>query len=152
MEHSNPDIKVTVYNSRHEKVYPYAESSSENYYAEINRNKLSTNNGQFITTKDGNSVLFTYNTLDEYDWAVIVTRTQQSVYLPLLNYRTMVIIIGGFSIILTMIICFYISQKLTKPLEKLTRATGKITLIVFYPKKKVTDFCKQQYYRALHPM
>ena len=34
MEHSNPDIKVTVYNSRHEKVYPYmAQSSSENYYA-----------------------------------------------------------------------------------------------------------------------
>lgn len=137
MEHSNPDIKVTVYNSRHEKVYPYAESSSENYYAEINRNKLSTNNGQFITTKDGNSVLFTYNTLDEYDWAVIVTRTQQSVYLPLLNYRTMVIIIGGFSIILTMIICFYISQKLTKPLEKLTRATGKITINLVLSEEKV---------------
>lgn len=116
IEQSNPGTAVTIYNSRKEMVYPYTKTISEDYYSEIQRNQLKPNNGELITTADNNSVLLTYNSLNEYDWTVIVTKKQEAVYLPLRNYRNMVFLIGGISITLTMLICFFISQRLTKPL------------------------------------
>ena len=128
IEQSNPGTTVTIYNSRQEMVYPYTTQREEDYYSEIQHSGLKPNNGELITTVNNNSVLLTYESLSKYGWTVIVTKEQEAVYLPLRNYRNMVFLIGGVSIILTMLICFFISQRLTKPLEKLTKATGKITI------------------------
>lgn len=137
IEQSNPGTTVTIYNSRKEMVYPYTTPREEDYYSEIQHSGLKPNNGELITTGNNNSVLLTYESLSEYGWTVIVTKEQEAVYLPLHNYRNMVFLIGGVSIILTMLICFFISQRLTKPLEKLTKATGKITINRVLSEEKV---------------
>ena len=137
IEQSNPGTTVTIYNSRQEMVYPYTTLRKEDYYSEIQHSGLKPNNGELITTVNNNSVLLTYESLSKYGWTVIVTKEQEAVYLPLRNYRNMVFLIGGVSIILTMLICFFISQRLTKPLEKLTKATGKITINRVLSEEKV---------------
>lgn len=137
IEQSNPGTTVTIYNSRQEMVYPYTTQREEDYYSEIQHSGLKPNNGELITTVNNNSVLLTYESLSKYGWTVIVTKEQEAVYLPLRNYRNMVFLIGGVSIILTMLICFFISQRLTKPLEKLTKAAGKITINRVLSEEKV---------------
>lgn len=137
IEQSNPGTTVTIYNSRQEMVYPYTTSREEDYYSEIQHSGLKPNNGELITTVNNNSVLLTYESLSKYGWTVIVTKEQEAVYLPLRNYRNMVFLIGGVSIILTMLICFFIPQRLTKPLEKLTKAAGKITINRVLSEEKV---------------
>src|SRR5699024_6739051 len=64
----------------------------------------------------------------DYDWTVIITQPEETVYLPLRDFQIAFIIIAFFSILFTLLVCFYISQQLTKPLKKLTNANSKITI------------------------
>lgn len=128
LEDTNPDSHVFIYNSRNELVYPYNSLPYPYYYSEIKKHSLQETNGEIITTSNKNSLLFTYKTIPEYDWTVIVTKSEDSVYLPLNNFRGFFMIIGSVSIFFTLLICFYISQRLTEPLQNLTNATSKITI------------------------
>lgn len=128
LENENPDCQVSIYNSRRELVYPYHSSNHPDYYSEIDKNGLLQTQSQLIDSDASGSLLFTYKILPDYNWTVIVTKSEDSVYLPLNNYQGMFIIISSVSLLFTLLICFYISQRLTKPLQKLTAATGKITI------------------------
>lgn len=128
LEHSNPDSKVSIYNSRNELVYPYTAQGHFDFHKEIAKHDLQETDGRIIRTAEGKSLLFTYKTIPDYNWTVIVTKSEEAVYLPLNNFRRIFIIIGSISIIFILLICFYISQKLTQPLQKLTTATSKITI------------------------
>lgn len=128
IERKNPGTNVYVYNSRQELVYPYNGSDQPDYYSEIGVNNLIKADGKIIETQDGSSFLFAYEAIQDYDWTIIVTKTKEAVYLPLHIYRSMFTGIAILSILVAMLVCFYISQRLTKPLQKLTDATGKITI------------------------
>lgn len=129
LESANPESKVYIYNSRQELVYPYlSHEKTYNFYEEIDKNNLQEAKSRIISTAEQNSVLFTYKTIPDYDWTVIVTKAESAVYMPLNNFRGIFIIISTISILFTLLICFCISQKLTEPLQKLTNATSKITI------------------------
>lgn len=128
LEHTNPESKVFIYNTRKELVYPYTASESQDFYSEIERHNLKESQSRLIRTEEGTSMLLTYDFVPDYDWTVIVTKPEEAVYKPLHNFRGIFLAISGVSILLTLLICFFISQKLTEPLQKLTNATGKITI------------------------
>lgn len=129
LEHQNPDSRVYIYNSRHELVYPYNSSRPpHNYYQVIEEKNLPVNSARLIDTKDGENLLFTYQSLPDYNWTVILIKPKAAVYEPLRTFQGIFTLIGGLSILFTLLICFYISQRLTVPLQKLTAATGKITI------------------------
>lgn len=128
LENENPDCQVSVYNSRGELVYPYTSLNHPDYYSEIQKNSIPEAKGKIIHSPDTESCLFTYKIIPDYDWTVIVTKPEKSVYLPINNYRAIFVIISMISLIFTLLICFYISQRMTQPLQKLTAATGKITI------------------------
>ncbi len=138
LESSNPDSKVSIYNSRQELVYPYAGTKPENFYTEIEKNHLQKTKAQLIETESQESLLFTYENIPDYNWTVIVTRPQETVYQTLNNFRKIFIAIGSASLLLTLFICFYISQRLTTPLQKLTNAASKITINRVLAEDKVT--------------
>lgn len=137
LEDSNPDNHVYIYNSRNELVYPYIQNTKCNFYSEIERNHLEKSRGSIIQAKDGESYLITYEQVPNYDWTVIVTKPRSAVYFPLHNFRSIFILIGGLSILVTLIVCFYISQQMTKPLQKLTAAASKITINRVLSEEKV---------------
>lgn len=129
LEHQNPDSRVYIYNSRHEQVYPYNSTGPlYDYYQIIEDQNLPVNSARLIDTKDGKNLLFTYQSLPDYNWTVILIKPKAAVYEPLRTFQGIFTLIGGLSILFTLLICFYISQRLTVPLQKLTAATGKITI------------------------
>lgn len=137
LEDANPDTRVQIYNSRGEQVYPYSDSSQYDFYSEIEKNHLKESRSQFIQTEDQQSLLFTYETIPDYDWTVTVVKTRESVFLPLHNFQLFFAGIAVLSILVTLWICFSISQQMTKPLQKLTAAASKITINRVLSEEKV---------------
>lgn len=128
IEESNPDSSIYIYNDRHELVYPYSAEDPTDFYYEIAANDLQPSFAEIIHTRNNEPYLCTYETIPDYNWTVVITQPEETVYLPLRNFQIIFVIIAGFSILFTLLICFYISQQLTKPLQKLTNATSKITI------------------------
>ena len=138
LESQNPDSRVFIYNSRQELVYPYASDSSyPDYYAMITQAAAPEGQAGVLNTVSSEKFLFTYQTIKDYDWTVILVRPQSAFYKSLSLFRTTFFLIGALSILVTLFICFFISRRLTVPLEKLTAATGKITISRVLDEKKV---------------
>lgn len=141
LEQQNPDSRIYVYNSRHEQVYPYSNedtvSESENYDELVRSQSLDDGDTHILTTGLGEKLLITQLPLDDYEWSVIIARPKSAVYESLRSYRSTFTVITVLSILLTLAICMYISQRMTVPLLKLTKATGKITINRVLDEKKV---------------
>lgn len=138
MEDSNLGIQVTVYNDRKEVVYPYLNPlSAEPYASIIEANGIGDGMTQFAVNQAQKPVLVSRRTLTNYDWEIVLVQTEASIYKPLETYQQLFIRITVLSIMLTLLICFYISKRFTIPLQKLTRATEKITIDRVLDEKKV---------------
>ncbi len=138
LEQQNRDSLVYIYNERYELVYPYLPDQYPSYqYSELDQPVLYDGNCDFIQSSNGDSFLATRLTVPEYEWTVFLMKPQTAVYASLGNFRMFFSLISLGSILFTMGICFYISERLTKPLRKLTEATGKITLDRVLDEKKV---------------
>lgn len=138
LEYQNPDSRVYVYNSRQELVYPYNfETAPANYPGMIREAGLAENSPGFVSDATNNALLLTHQIIPEYNWTVVITKPQAAVYQPLNNYRIVFLAIAALSILFTLFICFFISQRLTQPLQKLTAATSKITINRVLDEKKV---------------
>lgn len=138
LESQNPDSHVYVYNDRQELVYPYEPpESSENYDLLISEQKLPENTTRVIQAASGEELLTTYLTINKYGWKVILTKPKSAVYESLRSFRSSFTVIAVLSILFTLGICMYISQRMTAPLLKLTAATGKITINRVLDEKKV---------------
>lgn len=129
LERQNPGSTVYIYNSRQELVYPYHRPEPEtNYYAAVMEASLPEQSARMMKAGAGESLLLTWQNIPSYDWTVVLTKPQSAVYEQLHSFRMMFFLIGSLSILLTLLICFSISRRLTVPLQKLTAATGKITI------------------------
>lgn len=127
---SNPDTNIYVYNSDGICIYPF--SDSENVRTDllklITQKHLEENQSTLIQDSYDNTFLLDYQEITSYDWTVVLTRSQNAIYESMKSFRKFFIIIGIGSIILTTLLCLYISRRISVPLQKLTRATRKITI------------------------
>ncbi len=140
LEDSNPDIQVYIYNSRNELVYPYTAFGiyeAESYENLIEKNGIKDGSCQIVKNKENENVLVTCGTMETYGWNVVLLQSEASIYKSLETFRKMFIRITCLSILLTLLICFYISRRFTIPLQKLTAATKKITIGRVLDEKKV---------------
>lgn len=138
MEDSNSGIQVIIYNDRKEAVYPYLDPlSAEPYASIIEKNEVEDGMTQLAVNRDNKHVLVSRRTLTDYDWEIVLVQSEASIYKPLEAYQKLFIWITALSIVLTLLICFYISKRFTIPLQKLTRATEKITIDRVLDEKKV---------------
>ncbi len=138
MEDSNSGIQVVVYNDRKEVVYPYLNPlSAEPYASMIEANGIGDGMTQLAVNREQKHVLVSRRTLTDYDWEIVLVQTEASIYKPLAAYQQLFMWITALSIMLTLLICFYISKRFTIPLQKLTRATEKITIDRVLDEKKV---------------
>ena len=140
LEDSNPDIRVQIYNSRKELVYPYTAFDmygSESYHNLIEKNEITDGNSQIIKNSSGQNMLATCETMVKYGWNVVLLQSESSIYRSLEAFQKMFLRISALSILLTLLICFYISRRFTVPLQKLTAATKKITIDRVLDEKKV---------------
>ncbi|MDO4337174.1 MAG: histidine kinase [Eubacteriales bacterium] len=141
LEQQNPDSSIYIYNSRHEQVYPYSESAgdlaTQNYDELVRGQELKEGDTHVLTDSVDEPLLVTWLPLDDYDWSVIIARPRAAVYESLKSYRSAFTVIAALSILLTLAVCMYISQRMTVPLLKLTKATGKITINRVLDEKKV---------------
>jgi len=122
LEQQNTDIYAYVYNDRGELIYPYDDQL-------ISSNRASA--------ADCYSVVAVTGKIPEYDWTVFIAKPKDAAYQTLKNFQKIFIVVGISSILLTMFVCFFISERLTVPLQKLTEATGKITLSRVLDENKV---------------
>lgn len=140
LEDSNPDIRVQIYNSRKELVYPYTVFDmydSESYHDLIEKNGITDGSSKIIKNSSGQNMLATCETMVKYGWNVVLLQSESSIYRSLEAFQKMFLRIGALSILLTLLICFYISRRFTVPLQKLTAATKKITIDRVLDEKKV---------------
>lgn len=129
LEEQNPDSAVYIYNSRQELVYPYHRQGPEtDFYGATLDPKLTEGSARMVSVEDGKRLLLVWQQIPSYEWTVVLAKPEHAVYEPLHNFQLIFLLIGSLSILLTLLICFYISRRLTIPLQKLTAATGKITI------------------------
>ncbi len=129
LEAQNPDSTVYIYNSDQELVYPYNRPAPDtDYYSDVMNSGLPENTVKMLKAGNGNVYLITWQNISAYDWTVILAKPKKAVYEQLQSFRLFFFLIASLSILLTLFICFYISRRLTVPLQKLTAATSKITI------------------------
>lgn len=128
LRQTNPDCQAFLYNNRGERMYPYHGSWNVDYAKIIDGESIKELDGCMVRCGDKEDMLLTWKQLPDYGWSVVIAKTKDTVYQPLKNYQRMFVGIGISSIFFTMMICFSISEQLTKPLQKLTDAAGKITI------------------------
>ncbi|NLP35415.1 MAG: histidine kinase, partial [Clostridiales bacterium] len=78
--------------------------------------------------EDHEEYLINYKKIDDYDWTVVISEPKDSIYASMNTFKQSFRYILILSILLTLAICFFISNRLTMPLRKLTNATKKITI------------------------
>lgn len=130
LKNSNPQTEILIYNDRKELVYPYhsGKMPKKEYLSLINRPDILARNSQMITLESRQQVLFTYEYINSYGWAIILITPRESVYSSLHNFRNTFLGLALLTILSTLFLCFMISRKLTKPLSELTKETHKITI------------------------
>lgn len=130
LEKNNPSTAFVIYNNRGDLVYPYQTSNlaKDSYLSYINDFGLSALSARMITLKSDQKVLYTYDVIPSYDWVIIAMEPQASVNASLHTFRNFFYAIAAATILLTSALCFIISEKLTYPLSKLTKATKKLTI------------------------
>lgn len=129
LENQNRDSTIYIYNSRQELVYPYNSPAPEtDYLKKVQSAGLLEQTARLLKTNTGEQYLLTWQSIPDYDWTVIMARPKTAVYKQLQNFRLIFLLIGSLSILLTLLICFTISRKLTAPLQRLTNAANKITI------------------------
>ncbi len=130
LEQSNSSTSFYIYNSQNELVYPYQsqDEPEDAYLTYIRSHDLKSLQTKIITLKNGSDVLYIYDAISNYDWTIVAMEPQASVNASLHTFRNIFFAIAIASIFLTSALCFIISKKLTYPLSKLTRATGKLTI------------------------
>lgn len=130
LEESNPFTLFYIYNNRNELVYPYdsIKEQQDNYLTYIDASDLKSLNAKMITLENDNTVLFTYDIIPNYDWIIIAMEPKTSVNASLHTFRNIFFAIAIATIVLTSVLCLIISEKLTYPLSKLTKATKKLTI------------------------
>lgn len=136
---SNPDTNIYVYNSDGTCIYPFPDSGEArtDLLNRIELRHLEENQSKLIPDSDGNSMLLDYQKITNYNWTVVLTRSKNAIYEPMKTFRKFFILIGIGSIILTTLLCLYISRRISIPLQKLTRAAEKITINRVLDEKKV---------------
>ncbi len=125
---SNPDANIYVYNDRQELVYPFIGINRNHHYELINNYNISPEASKMVDRINEESLLVTYNIVEDYNWIVMVTKSETALYAPLKSFRSTFFVVIICSIFLTLCICFLISQRFTSPLRELTNVTGAITL------------------------
>lgn len=110
---------------------------SESYHNLIEKNEITDGNSQIIKNSSGQNMLATCETMVKYGWNVVLLQSESSIYRSLEAFQKMFLRISALSILLTLLICFYISRRFTVPLQKLTAATKKITIDRVLDEKKV---------------
>ena len=128
MEDLNPDSRIYIYNSRQELVYPYNRKEEGEHFSIIQKEQIPEGRGQMINAPDAGAVLYTWTNLPDYDWTVVLIKPKSAVFGALKEFQLLFLRIVTLSILLILVICFFISKKLTQPLEKLTAAARKITI------------------------
>ncbi|WP_235839243.1 cache domain-containing sensor histidine kinase [Clostridium sp. Marseille-P2415] len=129
LESQNPDSAVYIYNSRQELVYPYNRpAANTDFSSAVMSAGLPEQTARMLKAGDGEQYLIVRQTIPAYDWTVILAKPRIAVYGQLQSFRLIFFLTGSLSILFTLLICFYISRRLTIPLQKLTAATGKITI------------------------
>lgn len=127
---SNPDTNIYIYSSDGECIYPFPDSGKArtDLLSRIELRHLEENQSELIPDSSGESMLLDYQKVTDYDWTVVLTRSKSAIYEPMKSFRKFFILIGIGSIILTTLLCLYISRRISIPLQKLTKAAGKITI------------------------
>lgn len=130
VEKQNPHSKVYIYNERRELVYPYNHNRQEeiDFLTVKKENGLTDIKSKIVKIRNQENGLMSYQNIRKYNWSVIAVKPESAVYEGMKSFQIIFFLIGGGSILLTLWICFYMAQRLTAPLQKLTKAAGKITI------------------------
>jgi len=138
LEQNNTGTHIYVYNAEGQLMFPYnAPANRVNYRTLAEDIHLENGASTLATAKDGQNFLLSRKDISEYGWTVIIAGNKDTIYQPLRVFHIIFLLIAGFSIFFTLLVCFYISKKFTIPLKKLTAATGKITINRVLDEKKV---------------
>ena len=130
LKKNNPNVSICVYNDRGEMVYPYDRKEGNDYLSLIRKNPSAPSGGKMISYNDENNgeSFINYKNIANYDWTVVTSEPKDSIYSSMNTFKKSFTGILILSILLTLAVCFFISNQLTRPLRKLTKATRKITI------------------------
>lgn len=125
--HSNtPTMQYYVYNEKDHLVYPYTSGQAPPHLLDYIRD-VRPSSPQMLTMEDGSQALITYQKLDKYGWTVLVVEDRLSVFADLNRFKNSFAVIIVLILLCTMLLCFTISDSLTRPLNRLAAAVRGIT-------------------------
>lgn len=125
----NPDVFCAVYNDRGELVYPYTGENAPppGLFLQCRQQNIGQN-ACFLRTGDGTELLVSSMEIERYGWTVLTYETKEAVFAPLHVFLRNFTTIATLGIIGTVLLCLFISRRLTGPLNKLTDTVHNLTL------------------------
>ncbi|WP_310601654.1 sensor histidine kinase, partial [Anaerosporobacter sp.] len=126
----NPHTTIYIFNDNGDVVYPYKEDAnkSSKYYKIIYENEMKPLVSQWVKTDYFIKSLATYNKIDKYNWSILVYEDNKSIYYPLHQYRIVFLTAGAVTILLVILMCYYLSRKITRPLREIRKVAKEITI------------------------
>lgn len=143
-EETEPDYKnpeVYIYDANGQLVYPYridgsnteqelneTYGSSRNYYDSIKDKALSTNSDIIIKPTGSDNHIIAYTTSGFSNWTVVVVETSENLLKPVNRVKMIILSFGLLIALLTLIISYFVSKSLVKPIKRLHLAIKNLIL------------------------
>ncbi|WP_158634013.1 sensor histidine kinase [Radiobacillus deserti] len=116
----NPNLEIYVLNQNNQQFYPYSEESTGQYYSNlISKHDFQDNQSYDVHDPQGTLKLLSYSTTDEMNWKVIVVQEKLDVFAYLSQLQKIFIILLASTLFVILIISYFVSKRVTKPLEYL---------------------------------
>ncbi|MEQ3338231.1 sensor histidine kinase [Clostridium butyricum] len=130
LKEKNSSASFYVYDDQNNLIYPEKTQKNEipNYLKIIKKDNLQPLTGSFINVPQDEPYLITYETVDSYNWTIVVSEPKSEVFKSLRSSEKGFIVIIIFSLSSTLLLCFIISSRFTYPLMRLTKDVNNITL------------------------
>ena len=128
---TNSNMSFYIYNDRGDLVYPYKanQTSPNDYNTLIAKNKLSPLESYILTPGEkSEKIQLTYMPITKYNWTVVVTEPKSTLLRPLYAFTKLFVIIALGGILLTLLLCFFVADKLTSPLHKLSKTIKQVNI------------------------
>ncbi|MDF2594812.1 MAG: putative sensor with domain [Clostridia bacterium] len=154
-EDANPDRAFYIYNDRGELVYPYKAMPDlpTDYNHLIYENNLLPLHSYTVRTADSfDQTELTYAPVSKFGWKVVVTQPKSVLLKPLYTFTQSFIIVVISGIFITLLLCFFVADKLTSPLRKLTFAIQQVNINNVLEKNTSIIACPNSSIEEIHTL
>lgn len=134
----NRDVQVYVVNRAGETIYPLASDTNlettHSFWQEVATQRVSQPSGTIIHAKEHPKSIIAYSDSDTSGWTVIAVQSKSKLLAPVVSFRNIVLMLGLLTMLITLIISYWVARSLTIPIKRVHKSIKLLSLNTLPPK------------------